>query len=224
MTSDVLGINNPGKGSASFIFRRRISLGHREESCAASGKCNVDKSLCDRCQDADQRRRFTWMEYWESSDSYCDPLVVGQGLGISIQQHFVKSCIQKYSELPTSFRVSTIKFSLQPRLFWASLFRPNLCRGQFIIKVCAVSRGTFVKGAHSNLDSHHRDCQEPKWPWGHRDWARQCWVPRVKLSSNSNTTTINSGHSTANCNQKVFLSLIRSCPQIRRSEIEITCC
>ena len=55
-----------------FIFLRRISLGHQEESFATPGKCNVDTSLCDRCQDADQRRSFTWMEYWDPPASYCD--------------------------------------------------------------------------------------------------------------------------------------------------------
>ena len=72
------------------IFLRRISLVHQEESFATPGKCNVDTSLCDRCQDTDQRWSFTWMEYSGPSDSYCDPLA-----RFSIQQHFVKSCIQR---------------------------------------------------------------------------------------------------------------------------------
>ena len=69
----VLGfMNKRERDVTAFIFLRRISLGHQEESFATPGKCNVDTSLCDRCQDSDQRRSFTWMEYWDPPASYCD--------------------------------------------------------------------------------------------------------------------------------------------------------
>ena len=203
-----------------FIFLRRISLGHQEESFATPGKCNVDTSLCDRCQDSDQRRSFTWMEYWDPSASYCDT-VLGQGLRISIQQHFVNLASRDTQSFRHPFMASQLNSHYSPTLLSFSIQAQSLSGS---VHPKGLSRGTFVKGAHSNLDSHHRDCQDPKWPWG--DWARQCWVPCkiVQQQQYNNNQQRTSGRSTANCNQRVFLSLIRSCPQIRRSEIEIAKC
>ena len=126
------------------------------------------------------------MEYWDPSASYCDT-VLGQGLRISIQQHFVNLASRDTQSFRHPFMASQLNSHYSPTLLSFSIQTQSLSGS---VHPKGLSRGTFVKGAHSNLDSHHGDCQDPS---DHGETGRGNVECRVKLSSNSNTTTINSG-------------------------------